>query len=60
MDPRTTKDTIGCRVAARTSVWFVGGLLGTGRRVKAKVETKIALTPIGPISRVPDQSRSRM
>lgn len=48
MEQRTTNATTGCRVAASSSCWSAGGLLGTGSRDTANVETKIALTPIGP------------
>lgn len=46
IEPRTTKETTVCRVAARYSCWFLGGDWGSGSLNKANVETKIALTPI--------------
>jgi hypothetical protein len=46
MDPNTTKDTMGCRVAAKSSGWFAGGSRGVGSLDKANVEIKTAPTPI--------------
>ena len=46
MEPNTTKDTMGCKDAARNSGWVWGGFWGTGSSVTAKQETKTALTPI--------------
>lgn len=46
MEQRTTNDTMGCRTAASSSAWLRGGLCGSGSRVRAKVDTKIAPTPI--------------
>lgn len=48
IEPRTTNETIGWRVAASSSFWLAGGLLGSGSSIIARVETKIALTPMGP------------
>lgn len=46
MDPSTTNETMVCSVAARSSAWPSGGECGTGRRVVARTETKMAETPI--------------
>lgn len=46
IEPRTTKDTTVCTVAASICCSFAGGLAGEGRRVEASVDTNTALTPI--------------
>lgn len=48
MDPKTTNETIGCNVAANSSVAFSGGCCGlpVGNFCNARQDTKIALTPI--------------
>ena len=46
IEPRTTKETMVCNVAVNSSAWPSGGVCGTGSLVTAKVDTKMALTPI--------------
>lgn len=46
IEPSTTKDTMVCIVAASISCSLAGGSAGEGRRVRANVDTKTALTPI--------------
>ena len=46
MEPSTMNDTMGWIIAASNCAWLAGGFEGTGRRVRAKAETKTALTPI--------------
>lgn len=45
IEPRTTKDTSGYKLAASLSSWLRGGTCGSVSRVKARVDIKIALTP---------------
>ena len=46
MEQRTIKETMICKVAAKSSSWFWGGSCGTFSSERARVETKIAPTPI--------------
>lgn len=46
IEPRTTKETMVCNVAVNSSAWPSGGVCGTGSLETARVDTKMALTPI--------------
>lgn len=45
IDPKTTNDTIGCRLAASLSSWLWGGIVGSASLETARVDMKIAPTP---------------